>query len=244
MNNLTFSPFRVRTFLIPIALVQAFGALSFGAAIYDTSAIDELTGSRTIPASSGVVGSNFTNFQIGWSITNTLPSVWHYSYTFTGSVASGGQGLSHFILDTSDNCINAAAGTFTDANCMTNAAISSGTLTLSPGDYSSSPGNPDFPAGADIVGVKFNVSGSPGFPVTIGFDSDRAPVYGDFYLKVANASTAYDNGLTNHASTTLLDFIARPDTSSSAAPEPAAGVLFAGGLLLLGISRIRQECWK
>jgi hypothetical protein len=62
--------------------------------------------------------------------------------------------LSHFILDTSDNCVNAKTSTFTDANCMTNATISSGTLDLSPGDYSSSPGNPDFPADADIVGVK------------------------------------------------------------------------------------------
>jgi len=240
MYHLTLFRPKAQRFLIGLALVQAFGTLAFGAVIYDSSAAGELTGSRSDPATSGVV-TNMTSFQIGWTITNTGPSAWHYIYTISGVVASGGQGLSHFILDTSDNCINTTSGTFTDANCVTNATMSAGTVTLVPGDYSASAPNPNFPAGADIIGVKFNVVGGPALPVTIAFDSDRAPVYGDFYAKVANSSSAYNNGLTNHASTTLSDFIARPDTSGSVIPEPAVGMLSAGGLLILGFVRSRMK---
>jgi hypothetical protein len=241
MCNLTLSRPKAQRFLIGLALVQAFGTLAFGAVIYDSSAAGELTGSRSDPATSGVV-TTMTSFQIGWTITNTGPSAWHYIYTISGVVASGGLGLSHFILDTSDNCINTTSGTFTDANCVTNATISAGTVTLVPGDYSSAGGgNPNFPVGPDIIGVKFNVVGGPAIPVTIAFDSDRAPVYGDFYAKVANSSTSYNNGLTNHASTTLSDFIARPDTSGSVIPEPAAWLLSSGGLLLLGFVRSRMK---
>src|SRR6266851_3454605 len=109
MRHMTLPRSRVQQFLVGLALVQAFGTLAFGGIIYDTSAAAELTGSRSSPAPSGVV-SNLTSFQIGWTITNTGPSAWHYAYTITGTVASGGQGLSHFILDTSDDCINTATG--------------------------------------------------------------------------------------------------------------------------------------
>lgn len=240
MCHLTLPRLKAQRFLIGLALVQAFGTLAFGAIIYDSSAAGELVGSRSTP-SPGIV-TTMTSFQIGWTITNTGPSAWHYIYTISGTVASGGQGLSHFILDLSDNCVDTTNGTFADANCVTNPTISSGTVSLLPGDYSSAGGgNPNFPVGPDIIGVKFGVVGGPALPVTIAFDSDRAPVYGDFYAKVANTSTAYNNGLTNHASTTLSDFIARPDTSGSVTPEPAVGMLSAGGLFLLGFVRSRVK---
>jgi hypothetical protein len=223
---------------VVFAVLHAAGSLAYGG-VYDSSAWNELTGSRSIPAANGVVGSNFNTFQISWTIVyNPVPATFTYTYLLTGTVASGGQGLSHMILDTSDNCVNVAAGTLADPNCITNISISAGTVALAPGDYSTS-GDPNFPATFDIVGVKFGVVGGPALPLTIQFTSDRAPVYGDFYVKVAAATTAYDNGLTLHAtSTNILDFIARPDTNNFT-PEPAGIVLSAGGLLLLGIIRRR-----
>src|SRR5262249_2046298 len=135
-------------------------------------------------------------------------------------------------------CINGT--TFADPNCITNATISGGaTVALVPADYSASTSNPNFPPGADIIGVKFNVTGGPALPVTISFDSDPAPVYGDFYMKVANNKTAFNNGLGFETTSTLLsDFIARPDGSSGAAPEPGAAFLALAGIALVGLRKI------
>jgi hypothetical protein len=138
--------------------------------------------------------------------------------------------VSHFILDTSDNCVNGAA--FADANCITNATISGGaTVDLVPGSYGLSPANPNFPTTANIIGVKFNVVGGPAMPVTITFDSDRAPVYGDFYMKIANNKTAYNNGLGIEGTSLLLvTFRSRPDgqTPSRAALLRACGLSLTG----------------
>jgi hypothetical protein len=147
-------------------------------------------------------------------------------------------GLSHFILDTSDNCINGNA--FADPNCIKNATISGGaTVDLVPGTYGASPPNPNFPVGASIIGVKFNVVGGPALPVTITFDSDRAPVYGDFYAKIANDKTAYNNGLGHEATSLLLsDFIARPDGSL---PEPGTVFLALIGVALVGAAKFSHS---
>jgi len=164
-------------------------------------------------------------------ITNPVVGTWHYSYTVSGTATTGGQGLSHLILDTSDTCINVAAGTLADPNCITNNAV-----TISPGKYISAPSNPNFPAGASIIGVKFNVVGGPALPVTLTFDSDRAPVYGDFYAKVANSTTAYNNGLGIETTSTLLsDFIAMPGELT---PEPGTAALMLAGGALVGLGKL------
>ena len=109
---------------------------------------------------------------------------------------------------------------------------------LVPGDFGPSGSDPNFPAGADIIGVKFNVTGGPPLPVTFAFDSDRPPVYGDFYLKVANSTTAFNNGLGHEGTSTLLsDFIARPDTGT---PEPSTALLALAGVALVGLRKFRN----
>jgi hypothetical protein len=226
----------VKRIALWFALLPFMAVASFGAIVYDTTAVAEMTGSRTNLVGGGVDTVQFNNsasnhFIVSWVITNPVAGTWHYSYTFTGTATTGGQGLSHFILDTSDTCINVAAGTFADANCMTNSAIS-----LSPGNYTSAPSNPNFPAGADIIGVKFNVVGGPALPFTTTFDSDRAPVYGDFYLKVANSTTAFNNGLGHEGTSTLAsDFIAMPGELT---PEPDTAVLMLAGAALVGIGKL------
>lgn len=232
----------VKLIALRLAWLHLMAMASFGAIVYDTTAVAELTGSRTNLVGGGVDTVQFNNtatdhFTISWTITNPSAGSWHYSYTIAGTPnGSGGVGLSHFILDTSDSCINLTSGTFTDPNCVTNATISGGaTVSLVPGSYGPGSANPNFPTGADIIGVKFNVVGGPALPVTIAFDSDRPPVYGDFYMKVANTKTAYNNGLGLESTSTLLtDFIARPDTGN---PEPGTALLALGGAAMLGLAK-------
>ena len=75
---------------------------------------------------------------------NPVAGTWHYSYTFSGTVTTGGKNLDHFIADTSDSCINVAAGTPADPNCITNVTISDGSMGLAPGDYKAGSSNPNF----------------------------------------------------------------------------------------------------
>ena len=226
------------------ALLHLMAMVSFGALVYDTTAVGELTGSRTNLTGGGVDTVQFNatatdHFTISWTITNPSAGTWHYSYTISGTPnGSGGVGLSHFILETSHSCISGT--TFADPNCVTNATISGGaSVTLVPGPYGPSPANPNFPAGASMDGVKFNVVGGPALPVTLTFDSDRAPVYGDFYAKVANTKTAFNNGLGNETTSMLLsDFIARPDGDT---PEPSTALLALAGVALVGLLRLAQK---
>jgi hypothetical protein len=234
----------VKKIALGFALLHLMAIASFGAVVYDTTAVAELTGSRTNLTGGGVDTVQFNNtatdhFSVSWVITNPVAGTWHYSYTFSGTATTGGQGFSHMILDTSDSCINVVTGTLADPNCVKNVTISSGTVVVVPGDYGLSTSDPNFPTGADIIGVKFNVVGGPPLPVTITFDSDRPPVYGDFYLKIANSTTAYNNGLGIEGTSTLLsDFIARPDTGT---PEPSTVFLALIGAALVGAAKFSHS---
>ena len=230
----------IKKIVLGFALMHVMVVASSGAVVYDTTAVAELTGSRTNLTGGGVDTVQFNNtsanhFSVSWVITNPVAGTWHYSYTFTGTATTGGQGFSHMILDTSDSCINVATNTLADPNCVKNITISTGSVVLVPGDYGPANPNPNFPVGADIIGVKFNVVGGPALPVTLAFDSDRPPVYGDFYLKIANSTTAYNNGLGIEGTSTLLsDFIARPDGST---PEPGTAFLMLAGVALVGLGK-------
>ena len=100
-------------------------------------------------------------------------------------------GISHFIISLSEGCS-------LDPNCITNGSkavfgVYSGT------DQGNS--NAGFPSGASIDGVKFGF-GSPD-STTYTFTSDRAPVYGDFFLKGGNGPFVYDAGLANPGNSDL-----------------------------------------
>ena len=61
----------------------------------------------------------------------------------------------------------------------------------SPGNSSvlTLPGNPGFPAGETIFGIKFDLNGDQR---TVTFDSTRQPMWGDFYAKGGSSSFAYN----------------------------------------------------
>src|SRR5918996_2228398 len=96
-------------------LIPALFAMTLiGAPVYDTSALGELTGARQSTDGEVVIasGSNYTTFQISWSIA---PVAGGYQYQYTFSFTPTSPAGSHFILDLSDNC-TATSGCIVNPN--------------------------------------------------------------------------------------------------------------------------------
>jgi PEP-CTERM motif len=215
--------------------------------IYDTSAVGELTGTRTEGAgltTGGAYATDRSAFTLSWVITPLGGGTFHYQYTLAGfntrppgaSTGPKSPNIGHILLDLSETCV--APG---DAGCVTNVVYGGGPH-LELGTFGPAPSHPGFPSGTSVGGVKFaDTTGAA--PFLVAFDSDRAPVYGDVYLKGGSASWVYNAGLVHHASSTVTDFIARPDGTRAAVPEPSTWLLLVTGCVgLLGYGwRHRQR---
>jgi hypothetical protein len=198
----------------------------YASTIYGSPA--PLAGTRTEDSgqiiTGGVYNTDEGNLTLTWNISQ-IGNLFTYRYDVSGYQTPG---ISHFIISLSEGCS-------LDPNCITNGSnavfgVYSGT------DQGNS--NAGFPLGTSIDGVKFGFGSEDS--TTYTFTSDRAPVYGDFFLKGGKGPFAYDAGLANPGSSDLNAFIARPDTTSQigldvAAPEPGTLSLLGGGLLLLAL---------
>ena len=106
--------------------------------------------------------------------------------------------------------------------------------------YPGAAGNPNL--SEDIFGIKFDYEAT-----TYTFVTDRAPVYGDIYVKKRSNDTAWNDGLGSEptlggsASYYASNWVPRPDTISgtstgvTAVPSPAAafaGIFLIGGGIL------------
>jgi len=95
--------------------------------------------------------------------------------------------------------------------------------------------------GYSISGVKFSLTSIKNGTLT--FESNRAPVWGDIYVK-GGQGYAFNAGLKNHASEDVKLFVARPDTvigrSGSETPEPSTMVMLGSGLALAAWIRRRK----
>lgn len=197
------------------------------------TAVDEAyyTGSRDV-VDGHLTGSGVyaTSFVISWTITEEN-GVYHYQYDLSGLE----QNLSHLIIQVSDNF------TIEDIWNATQTMANGDPQTYSPSDPGES--NPGLPN--SIFGIKF--SGAAGDTYTVEFDSDRAPMWGNFYAKDGKmprtdiVNYAYNNGLANLTSENILDFIAVPDTVGNGddeepvIPEPMTLGLVGIGLGMTGL---------
>jgi hypothetical protein len=163
--------------------------------------------------------------ELSWEITSLPGGLFLYVYEFT----HGGSDLSHLVLEFSPNC----AG---DLACITNGTNNPD----GPRTYAANTA-PNFEMPAAIFGVKFSEFGA-GSPNTFSFTSNRAPVWGNVYLRDGGNAYAYNAGLTNMSSSLMSDFVARPDGfgNDTQVPEPASFALLGGGLLVLGMIRRRR----
>ena len=212
--------------LVVAALVLATTA-AFAAPVYGTPA--DLSGSRSEGNGVTTIGdyaSDGLMQSISWDITDNGDGTWTYSYTLTNFASPD---ISHFILDLTDDCVS--GNSFADPGCVVTTAEP-----LAPGTYDGSlPSNPGMPA--PITGVKFDFGSN-----TYEFTSNRNPVWGDFYTKGGVDSAAWNDGLENHASEDVMDFIARPDgPPDQVIPEPATFLMIGGGLLVVGLIRLRKK---
>jgi hypothetical protein len=215
-------------------LVIALALSVSGATIYDTAVTGlDLTSSRTETSGQVVTGGNYStdgkNFTLSWNISFLGGGLWQYTYTFTNYSSPA---ISHTILDLSDDC------TSSSAQCVINPTLNGKAIASAAqlyDDFKKGSGNPGFPDGATIKGIKFDVGTAD--PQEIVFTSYRSPVWGDFYGKGGSSSFFYNVGLTKHAtSTDKLEFIARPNgvTAGPAIPEPGTMALMGGALVAIG----------
>jgi hypothetical protein len=178
-------------------------------------------GSLSSPTGVEATGPYAGNFAISWDVKQ-VGSLFHYTYGLSG--AEGGdltKNLSHFIFQVSEN--------FTKADIS---GVTGGIMSVdSPKTFTAGVTNPNMPF--TFNGVKIQDFSNP-LNAVIEFDSTRAPMWGDFYVRDGK-----DKGVDVTAWNTGGFQIGVPDTAT--APIPSTILLVgAGGLLILAGQRKRH----
>jgi hypothetical protein len=189
----------------------------------------------TLTSGSGLIGFGgwSTGASLTWTVDDTTaPGLWHYQYELT--VAN--KDISHLIVETSL--------TFVDEPALTNLFNLSWTGGYDVDTFGDS-GDPGISYG-DIYGLKIDNVSTKDLLVT--FDSDRVPVWGDFYAKdgtdnlgggVKEDVYLYNDGffavdpIAPLANGPLNGHLLVPDTVS-VVPVPGAVLLGALGLCTSG----------
>jgi len=118
-------------------------------------------------------GWNCDSTTLSWVVDDiTTPGKWHYTYTLTVPIKD----ISHMIIEASNG-----DNPFTKANLFSPASNPTGWISqIDVQKFYPGGSNPYMPE--PIYGIKFD-AGKNSTNVTVSFDSDRMPVWGDFYSK-------------------------------------------------------------
>jgi hypothetical protein len=189
-----------------------------------------LTGCLTTTTGLTAGGATWSGASIAWKIMD-MGSYFNYEYSFRSTATSAIE-VSHIIIGLSKNCTTIGTTSAGDP-CIWNVAGSpSGTTATGPGNQTQGAGNPNLPG--DFWGIKFDrqeVAGVNDNPWTVSFNSNRVPVWQNFYAKGGGnpSNYAYNNGSWVSGSSSPFYYIAAPDTQ--VVPEPGFY-----GLLSLGVA--------
>ena len=227
----------ITTCLAALLLFLASHAVE-AAPVYETSALAELTGSRSVAAGELIItDSKWDGAAMAWDIELLPTNSFRYTYTFTDFGIEGSDGesngaISHLTLDISDDILDPASAVLDamfgdDLDSLI--AVPLGSVQF---------GDIDGITGA----VKFDV-GTEAASIVYQFVSPHRPVYGHVFLKSGppNARTLRNAGYFDLLSDDVTDFIAVPDT---VVPEPATVTLTLLGLigfLALRWTRLRSQ---
>ncbi len=219
------------TATVTLALTLLLGSQTWAGPTYTGMLASDFHSGNTLGADGGILGNDGwvqagQPLVLRWNVSFN-GSVWHYEYTFNELELQGA--LSHLILEVS--------GSLQASDILNASHAFDDPMEYGPGD----PGNPDLPAA--IWGVKFDTGGVTDMTV-VSFDSTRAPVWGDSYVKDGMmGGAAWNAGFTNPdtdpiaaaADGSIDSHLLVPDTSvTSPVPSPAAIVLSALGTVLIG----------
>lgn len=202
------------------------------AAVYGTAVTDEDPGTAGINGTRSVDGGGLSpdpgyweDASVSWTITES-GGTYSYEYTFEEFAGQGGgnPAISHAIFDLSDDALDGSS--LSDPDAVTNVMVDGQSPSLEFGDFDQH--------GPELVGG-FKVEGFPEGASTVTFESNRAPVWGNLFLK-GGGGTLINRDYEAIATSTDSDgFIARPNGATTMIPLPAAvwpGLAVLGGLML------------
>ncbi len=187
-------------------------------------------------------GWNYPGTSIAWEVTVGSSSV-HYKYTFTVPTEPQAKDISHLILEVTK--VADVIGPFDVYNTRDFRGFESGQADLPVQsqqyyEWTDGNSNPDMPD-AGLFGIKFNQI-TDATEWVIEFDSDRLPMWGDFYAKDGQSggiwATAWNSqfGLAVDADYWATDVVGKllvPD--GAVVPLPGAVLLGMFGLSYAGM---------
>lgn len=221
--------------LLALILTLAASGMCLGSSTIYTGSLSVADGGLT---AYGAWDSPSTT--LSWIVDDmTTPGKWHYSYT----LFVPDKDISHMIIEASNG-----ENPFTSGNLFSPSSNPTGWIqSIEIQNFSPNNSTPYMPE--DMWGIKFDTSLDV-TTVTVGFDSDRAPVWGDFYAKDGYSTCSGWNSLYNSGFTagdydpfapaangSLQNHLLVPD---SYIPAPGAFILVCIGTAITGALRRKR----
>ncbi len=219
-------------------LLQAAPTSYTGTLTWTNDALNTPLSVNSVGADAGWFSSDTS---VSWTVDNTTtPGLWHYEYTIT--VRDGGT------LSTDIQCVilETSPTFFWDNLISTSTAPADWLASVDIGSFSRWD-NQNLPSDS-IYGVMFCTSTVDPTTLTISFDSDREPVWGDIYVRSFTDNGSY-NTLSNRggpdtdpddaaSSGSVKNHLLVPDTVGTV-PAPGAVLLST-----LGVSLTQWLRWR